>query len=50
MTASSCMIKIAPSLHRIVFLVIEDEPNLTHRVQQRKKKKFLMQNKNLGHF
>lgn len=49
MTASSCMIKIAPSLHRIVFHVIEDEPNLTHRHSQRGKKE-LMQNKNLGHF
>jgi len=38
MTASSCTVKIAPPLHGIVFLVIEDEPNLTHRAQQRKKK------------
>lgn len=37
MTASSCMIKIAPSPRRIVFLVIEDEPKLTHGVVQRKK-------------
>lgn len=48
MTASSCMIKIAPLLHKIVFLVIEDEPTLTHRLYQRKKK--LISNKNLGRF